>query len=80
MDKRIATIVNTDSGVASPAEVRTYTEKEKMIVLHRDFASGHLAAAEFLWKDDKWISTDGRFESDYTFDKTMNDVTIKVSK
>jgi hypothetical protein len=80
MDKRIATIVNIDSGVPSPAEVRTYTEKEKMVVLHRDFASGHLTAAEFLWKDDKWISTDGKFESDYTFDKTMNDVTIKVSK
>lgn len=79
-NRRIATITEVATGVPVPAEVRTYAENEKMVVLYRDFASGHLAAGEFLWKEDKWVSVDGKYESDYTFDKTMNDVTIRVSK
>jgi hypothetical protein len=77
---RIATIVNKQTGEKIPAEVRSYQDKELMVVLYRDFADGHLHMSKFIWKDESWISTDGVFESDYYFDKTMNDVTVKVSK
>jgi hypothetical protein len=79
-NRRIATITNIETGTPSPAEVRTYVAEDRMVVLYREFASGHLTAAEFFWREDKWVSEDGKYESDYTFDKTMNDVTVRVSR
>jgi hypothetical protein len=55
-------------------------EKEKLVVLYRDFDTGHLNGVEFIWKDEKWISTDGKFSTYYSFDKTMNDITVRVEK
>lgn len=78
--KTLATLVNKKTGVSAPAEVRSYDEKNRMVALYRDFNDGHLHLVEFVWKDERWISTDGIFESTYCFDKTMNEVTVKVSK
>lgn len=77
---RYTSVTKLSDGSQHPAEVRTYLEKERLVVLYRDFETGHLAGIDFIWKDDKWISTDAKFECDYTFDKTMNDITVKVSK
>jgi len=79
MDKNITTITNIETGLHAPAEIRQYNEKQTMAVVYREFESGHLRALEFVWKDDKWISSDGLYESDYYFDKTMNEVTNVVS-
>lgn len=79
-NKRYTSVTKLSDGSSQPAEVRTYLEKEKLVVLYRDFDTGHLSGIEFIWKDDKWISTDGKFECSYTFDKTMNDVTIRVER
>jgi hypothetical protein len=77
---RYTSVTKLSDGSSHPAEVRTYLENEKLVVLYRDFESGHLSGIEFIWKNDSWISTDGKFECDYTFDKTMNDVTVRVSR
>ena len=73
-------ITKLSDGSSHPAEVRTYMEKEKLVVLYRDFDTGHLNGVEFIWKDEKWISTDGKFSTYYSFDKTMNDITVRVEK
>jgi hypothetical protein len=77
---RYISITKVSDGTQQPAEVRTYLEEEKLVVLSRDFDSGHLTGIEFIWKDKSWISTDGKYQCDYTFDKTMNDVTVRVPK
>lgn len=79
-NSKYTSVTKIADGSQQPAEVRTYLEKEKLVVLSRDFDSGHLKGIEFIWKDDKWISTDGKFECDYNFDKTMNDITIRVER
>jgi|LauGreDrversion4_2_1035121.scaffolds.fasta_scaffold157253_3 hypothetical protein len=62
-------ITESATGTKTVGELRKYTENTAMMVLVKDFLSAELQSVIFEWDGSKFVSLDGKYESDFQYTK-----------
>lgn len=78
----MTTIIEIDeisTGNKVPAEVRVVSD-DRIMVMIRDYDTAKLQAVELLPKDGIWVSEDGKYQTDYEFDRSPRQRLIRVPK
>lgn len=78
----IAELIEVSTGKKVFAEVRKYKKEEAMTVLAKDFATAKMIPLLLLWKDDKFQTEDGVYETTFEWTEMVESPTklVKVSK
>jgi len=62
-------ITKVDDNTTTIGELRKYTENTAMLVLVKDFYTAELQSVIFEWDGQKFVSTDGKYESAFKYTK-----------